>query len=117
MIRRSSAGPSAMLKTTVIMAFLLAASAVGAQTPDVSAEQAKAPATAPVKEAPQSGFHDLICKPNGTEDGFDCADEATPARIVPIPSQDTRPLPQNQAITAWFAVVGGAAQAATGANL
>jgi hypothetical protein len=100
MIRRSSAGPSAMLKTTVITAFLLAASAVGAQTPDVSAEQAKTPATAPGKEAPQSGFHDLICKPNGTEDGFDCADEATPAKIVPIPSQDTRPLPQNQAVTA-----------------
>jgi hypothetical protein len=99
MIRRSSAGPSAMLKTTIITGFLLAASAVGAQTPDVSADQAKTPVTAPDKDATQSGFHDLICKPNGTEDGFDCADEATPAKIVPIPSQVSGPLPQNQAIT------------------
>ncbi len=99
MIRRSSAGPSALLKTTVMKAFLLAASMAGAQTPDVSAEQAKVPATAPDKDAGQVGFHDLICKPNGTEDSFDCADEATPAKIVPIPSQDTNPLPQNQPIS------------------
>lgn len=99
MIRRMSAGPSALLKATVVTAFLLAASAVGAQTPDVSAEQAKVPATVPGKDSSQVGFHDLICKPNGTEDSFDCADEATPAKIVPIPSQDTNPLPQNQAIS------------------
>ena len=98
MIRRLSAGSSAVLKTTVVTAFLLAASVAGAQTPDVSAEQAKVPATAPGKDAGQVGFHDLICKPNGTEDSFDCADEATPAKIVPIPSQVTDPLPQNQPI-------------------
>ena len=103
MIRRLSAGPLAMLKTTVVATFLIAASAsgaAGAETPDVSAEQAKTPATAPAdKDAGQVGFHDLICKPNGTEDGFDCADEATPAKIVPIPSQVTVPLPQNQPIS------------------
>jgi hypothetical protein len=99
MIRRLSAGPSAMLKTTVVTAFLLAASVAGAQTPGVSAEQAKVPATAPDKDVGQVGFHDLICKPNGTEDSFDCANEAIPAKIVPIPSQDTNPLPQNQPIS------------------
>lgn len=103
MIRRLSAGPSALLKTTVMTALLLAAAAAGAQTPDVSAEQAKVPATATSpdknKDADQDGFHDLICKPNGTEDGFDCADEATPAKIVPIPSLIVGPRPQDQAIT------------------
>lgn len=99
MIRRLSAGPSALLKTTVVTVFLLAASVAGAQTPDVSAEQAKVPATVPGKDSNQVGFHDLICKPNGTEDSFDCADEATPAKIVPIPSQDTHPLPQDQPIS------------------
>jgi len=105
MIRRLSAGPLAMLKTTVVAAFLIVASTAGvagAETPDVCAEQAKTPATttAPAdKDAAQAGFHDLICKPNGTEDGFDCADEATPAKIVPIPSQVTTPLPQNQPIS------------------
>ena len=98
MIRRLSAGPSALLKTTIITAFLLAASVAGAETP-VSAEQAKIPATTPDKDSAQVGFHDLICKPNGTEDSFDCADEATPAKIVPIPSQVSDPLPQNQAIS------------------
>ena len=104
MIRRLSAGPLAMLKTTVITALLLAGSAAGAQTPDVSAEQAKTPVTTTPnkdKDADQVGFHDLICKPNGTERmAFDCADEATPAKIVPIPSQvigATRP--QDQPIT------------------
>jgi hypothetical protein len=91
--------PSVMLKTTVIAAFLLAATAAGAQTPDVAAEQAKVPATAPDKDSAQVGFHDLICKPNGTEDGFDCADEATPAKIVPIPSTVVVPAPQNQPIS------------------
>lgn len=98
MIRRPSAGPSALLKTTIITAFMLAAGAAGAETP-VCAEQAKIPATAPDKDSAQVGFHDLICKPNGTEDSFDCADEATPAKIVPIPSQVTDPLPQNQPIS------------------
>jgi hypothetical protein len=88
-----------MLKTTIVTAFLLAASVAGAQTPAVSVEQAQVPATTPGKDSSQVGFHDLICKPNGTEDSFDCADEATPAKIVPIPSQDTNPLPQNQAIS------------------
>ena len=99
MIRRLSAGPSVVLKTTVVTALLFAASVTAAQTPDVSAERAKVPATAPDKDSGQVGFHDLICKPNGTEDGFDCADEATPAKIVPIPSQVTGPLPQNQPVS------------------
>ena len=98
MIRRLSAGPSALLKTTITTAFLLAASAAGAETPD-AADQARTPVTVPDKDAAQVGFHDLICKPNGTEDSFDCADEATPAKIVPIPSQVSDPLPQNQAIS------------------
>jgi len=89
-----------MLKTTVIAAFLIASTVAGAETPGVCAEQAKTPASVPAdKDAGQAGFHDLICKPNGTEDGFDCADEATPAKIVPIPSQVTTPLPQNQPIS------------------
>jgi hypothetical protein len=99
MIRRMSAGPSVTLKTTIVTAFLLAASVAGAEAPAVSAEQAKVPATVPGKDSSQVGFHGLICKPNGTEDSFDCADEATPAKIVPIPSQDTNPLPQNQPIS------------------
>jgi hypothetical protein len=89
MIRRSGSGPSAMLKTTLMTVFLLGAGAVaGAQPPDVSAERTQTPASAPSSASPsESGYHDLICKPNGTEDGFDCADTATPAKIVPIPSQ------------------------------
>jgi hypothetical protein len=89
-IRPFCSGPSALLKTTVMTVFLLGAAAAGAQTPDVSAAHVSAPvpATPPTSNSSEVGYHDLICKPNGTEDGFDCADEATPAKIVPIPSQD-----------------------------
>jgi len=97
MIRSLGSGPSALLKTTVMTVLLLGAAAVGAQTPDVSTAQASAPvpATPPSSDAGQVGYHDLICKPNGTEDGFDCADEATPAKIVPIPSTVVGPRPQD----------------------
>ena len=97
MIRRPNAGPSALLKATVATLFLLGAAVAGAQTPDTHA----ASAAAPVTSAPSdSGYHDLICKPNGTEEGFDCADEATPAKIVPIPSQLDHVRPQDQAVSA-----------------
>ena len=109
MIRILSSGFSAALKTTLILALLGAAGAVfGAQPPDdsaanpPSAERARAtmPATkAPGADSERVGFHDLICKPNGTEDGFDCADEATPAKIVPIPSQSLGPRPQDVAVS------------------
>ena len=90
-----------MLKTTVMTVFLLGAAAAGAQTPDVSAARVSAPtpATPPASDSSQVGYHDLICKPNGTEDGFDCADEATPAKIVPIPWHVVGPRPQDQPIT------------------
>jgi hypothetical protein len=90
-----------LLKTTVMTVLLLAAAAAGAQTPDVSAAHvsAPAPATPPASDSSQVGYHGLICKPNGTEDGFDCADEATPAKIVPIPWQVVGPRPQDQPIT------------------
>jgi hypothetical protein len=97
MIRSLRSGPSALLKTTIMTVLLLGAAAAGAQTPDVSAKHASAPvpATPPNSDSSQVGYHDLICKPNGTEDGFDCADEATPAKIVPIPSQVVGPRPQD----------------------
>jgi hypothetical protein len=102
-IRRLSSGPSARLKTTMLILALLGAAAAGAQPPDVSAPASaeRAKASVPAAKAPsdQVGFHDLICKPNGTEDGFDCADEATPARIVPIPSQSLGPRPQDVAVS------------------
>jgi hypothetical protein len=91
-----------VLKTTVMTVFLLGAAAAGAQTPDVSAAHVSAPtpATPPAaSDSSQVGYHDLICKPNGTEDGFDCADEATPAKIVPIPWHVVGPRPQDQPIT------------------
>ena len=90
-----------MLKTTVATLFLLGATVAGAQTPDTHATSAApASATAPAaKESTDSGYHDLICKPNGTEDSFDCADEATPAKIVPIPSQLDHVRPQDQAVS------------------
>lgn len=91
MIRRSGSGPLAMLKTTLMTVLLLGAgiAAAGAQTPDVAAERTHTPASVPPTSAApsDSGYHDLICKPNGSEDSFDCADTATPAKIVPIPSQ------------------------------
>jgi hypothetical protein len=99
MIRSLRSGPSALLKTTMMTVLLLGAAAVGAQTPDTSVEHAKSPvaATPPAtgSDSSQVGYHDLICKPNGTEDGFDCADEATPAKIVPIPSGVEGPRPQD----------------------
>jgi hypothetical protein len=102
-IRTVRSGPSALLKTTVMTMLLLGAAAAGAQTPDVAAEHARLPAlTSPTPATPDSsqiGYHDLICKPNGTEDGFDCADEATPAKIVPIPSQVVGPQPANGPIS------------------
>ena len=94
-----------MLKTTVVTVLLLGGAAVGAQTPDVSAEHASAPipktlpGVSPDSDSSQVGYHDLICKPNGTEDGFDCADEATPAKIVPIPSQVVGPRPQDRPVS------------------
>jgi hypothetical protein len=88
-----------MLKTTAIGLFLLGAAAAGAQAPDVSAEHASVPATPPSSDSSQAGYHDLICKPNGSEDGFDCADEATPAKIVPIPSQAVGPRFQNEPVS------------------
>jgi hypothetical protein len=101
MIRSLRSGPSALLKTTVMTVLLLGAAAAGAQTPDVSAEHASAPVpvTPPASDSSQVGYHDLICKPNGTEDGFDCADEATPAKIVPIPSEWVGPRPQDRPIS------------------
>jgi hypothetical protein len=111
MIRRLSSGPSAKLKTIVITALLLAAATAGAQPPDASPEHVPQPATGaaaavtspagtpPASKSDEPGFHDLICKPNGTEDGFDCADEATPARIVPIPSQVQWPKRQDEPVS------------------
>jgi hypothetical protein len=105
-IRRLSSGPSAKLKTTMLILALLGAAAAVAQPPNdsapASAERAKASvpaAKASGADGDQVGFHDLICKPNGTEDGFDCADEATPAKIVPIPSQSLGPRPQDVAVS------------------
>jgi hypothetical protein len=83
---------------TMVMTVLLLAAAAGAQTPDVSTAHVSAPATPPASDSSQVGYHDLICKPNGTEDGFDCADEATPAKIVPIPWHVVGPRPQDQPI-------------------
>ncbi len=101
MIRSLRSGPSALLKTTMMTVLLLCAAAVGAQTPDTSSVRPNGPVSvtptkappgaAPASDSSQVGYHDLICKPNGTEDGFDCADEATPAKIVPIPSQVVGP--------------------------
>lgn len=95
MIRRLSSGPSAMLKTMLMMGLLVGASAAGAQPPDVRPQPASQPATPPASDSSEKGFRDLICKPNGTEDGFDCAVEPTPAKIVPIPSQIPWPRPQD----------------------
>ena len=104
MIRHSSSGPLAMLKTTIMTVLLLGAAVAGAQTPDDRAsEHARAPAgnsdSNHNADSNQVGFHDLICKPNGSEDGFDCADEATPAKIVPIPSQVLWPRRQDEPIS------------------
>jgi hypothetical protein len=86
---------------SVLTALLLGSAVAGAQTPDVPVAPVSAPtpATPPASDSKQPGYHDLICKPNGTEDGFDCADEATPAKIVPIPWQVVGPRPQDLPIT------------------
>jgi hypothetical protein len=101
MIRSLRSGPSALLKTTVMTVLLGCAAAAGAQTPDVSAKHASAPVptTPPSSDTSEVGYHDLICKPNGTEDSFDCADEATPAKIVPIPSEWVGPRPQDKPVS------------------
>jgi hypothetical protein len=80
MIRRS---------TIAMMGLLVGASAAGAQTPDVRTQPAASQPAPPASDSSEKGFHDLICKPNGTEDGFDCAVEPTPAKIVPIPSSQS----------------------------
>jgi len=87
-----------MLKNSVVTLFLLGAATAGAEPGDVHSEPVSQPAPASVPDPSAVGFHDLICKPNGTEDGFDCADQPTPARIVPIPSQARGPRLQDQAI-------------------
>jgi hypothetical protein len=87
-----------VLKTTVIAVLLLGASLAGAQSGDPRSQPVSQPAPA-TPDSSQDGFHDLICKPNGTEDGFDCADQPTPAKIVPIPSQAHGPFLQGQPIT------------------
>ncbi len=84
--------------TTLLMTGLLAsASAAAAEPPAIKAEHASQPGSSPASRSNSNdvGYHDLICKPNGTEDGFDCADEATPAKIVPIPSQMAWPRQQD----------------------
>ncbi|MGH8211311.1 MAG: hypothetical protein ACREU6_17280 [Steroidobacteraceae bacterium] len=78
---------------------LLGAAAAEAQPSDVYAEHASKLATAPNSDSHEAGFHDLICKPNGSKDGFDCADEATPAKIVPIPSQVLGPRLQDEPVS------------------
>ncbi len=85
------------LTTLLMLGLLVNASALGAEPADVKAEHTSQPASAPPGKSDfnDAGYHDLICKPNGTEDGFDCADEATPAKIVPIPSQMAWPRQQD----------------------
>lgn len=99
MIRRFRSGPSALLKNSVVAVLLLSAATAGAKPGDVRSEPIRQPASEPPPASTPDGFHDLICKPNGTEDGFDCADQPTPARIAPIPSQARGPRLQDQAIT------------------
>ena len=98
MIRRFRSGPSALLKNSIVAVLLLGAATAGAEPGDVHSEAVSQPAPASTPDSSAVGFHDLICKPNGSEDGFDCADQPTPARIVPIPSQARGPRPQDQAI-------------------
>jgi hypothetical protein len=82
-------------QTMLMIGLLAAASAAGAQPPDVRTEPASRQQPAhPGSDASEKGYRDLICKPNGTEDSFDCAVEPTPAKIVPIPSEI--PWPRSQ---------------------
>lgn len=88
-------------QTILMMGLLIGASvSAGAQPPDVRTEPAsqRQPATPPSADS-EKGYHDLICKPNGTEDGFDCAVEPTPAKIVPIPSEIPWPRSQDLPVT------------------
>lgn len=85
----------AALMTVLLLSGVATAAA---QAPDVQAEHTSQSVKAPAPAASQNGFHDLICKPSGSEDSFDCADEATPAKIVPIPSQVLDPRPQDRLV-------------------
>jgi hypothetical protein len=87
-----------MLKNSMVAVLLFGAAAASAHAAEVHSEPVSQPAPAATPDSSADGFHDLICKPNGTEDGFDCADQPTPARIVPIPSQARGPRLQDQAI-------------------
>ena len=83
-----------MIRPTMLMMGLLVCASAAMATEPVSR-----PATSPPSsDSNDVGSHDLICKPNGTEDSFDCADEATPAKIVPIPSQMLFPRAQDREI-------------------
>jgi hypothetical protein len=98
-IQRSYPGPSAMLKATLMTVLLSGAATAGAQPPDTQAERAGTPESASPAASPnETGFHDLICKPNGTEDSFDCAVQSIPAKIVPIPTQVQWPRSPHDAV-------------------
>jgi hypothetical protein len=94
LLRRAVDEGMSLLKTLLMMGLLVGASAAGAQPPDGRAEPASQPAKPPSADS-DKGYRDLICKPNGTEDGLDCAVEPTPSKIVPIPSQIAWPRPQD----------------------
>ena len=80
-----------MIRPTLLMMGLLMCATAAVATEPVSQPTPAAPSS----DSSDVGYHDLICKPNGTEDSFDCADEATPAKIVPIPSQMLFPRAQD----------------------
>jgi hypothetical protein len=83
-----------MIWRTMLMMGLLACA-----TAAMASEPVSQPTPPPSSsDSSDVGYHDLICKPNGTEDSFDCADEATPAKIVPIPSQMLFPRAQDREI-------------------
>lgn len=88
-----------ILSTTLLIGLVIGARAAGAQPADVPTEPASQHQPAPGSDSTDKGFRDLICKPNGTEDGFDCAVEPTPAKIVPIPSQIAWPRSQDLPVT------------------
>jgi hypothetical protein len=85
-----------MIRPTMLMMGLLACATVA-----VATEPVRRPAATPTPSTSESsdvGYHDLICKPNGTEDSFDCADQATPGKMVPIPSQMLFPRAQDREV-------------------
>jgi hypothetical protein len=94
---KNKEAPMIRLTTLLMMGLLVSATAVRAEPPAIKGEHASQPSAPPPSKSDSSdvGYHDLICKPNGTEDGFDCADEATPGKIVPIPSQMAWPRQQD----------------------